>query len=189
MKFKLPLAAAAALFLGVVGPAAAGDETPLGTIGHWQMTAKDGFCQARGAYKNGTHLSFVINDKGVAMISIENDNWHIPKGSYPVEVQVDRAGRDTATATADDGWIVFEFALNEPTINLLSYGRTMFVTVGRDRYQYDLVRSELMLKALSSCATGRMASANPFAGTAPQASAPPSTNPFPETASNPYRRM
>ena len=93
-----------------------------------------------------------------------------------------------------NGWIVFGFALDEPTINLLSYGRTLYVTVGTQNFQYDLTRSEAVLKALIACIEPRMASANPFASKTPVAPPPGFTevvpaNPFAETTSNPYRRM
>jgi hypothetical protein len=195
MKSLSTLAATAALFICLSAPAQAGDWASQGTIGPWRMAASASACEARAAYKNGTELIFAINARGANMIAIANPNWHIPKGSYEVVVQVDRSTPDKAKADADDDFLVFQFALNEPTINLLSYGRTLFLTVGQQNYQYDLVRSEAMLKALIACAGPRMASGNPFAGT-PSAKAPPPgftevvpSNPFPETASNPYRRM
>ena len=60
-------------------------------------------------------------------------------------------------------------------MNLLSYGRTVYMKVGRLTYGFDLTRSEAMLKALARCAGERMALSNPFSG-APNI--PASSNPF-----------
>jgi hypothetical protein len=189
----VPLAAVAllagisapALLAGVSAPASAsaGDMVPYATIGHWQLSANDGLCKAAGEYENGTVLDFSINAWGVAMIGITNPKWRIPEGSYDVAAQVDRASLGTVSAKAKDTWLYFHFALNEPTINLLSYGKSMYVTVGRDRYQYDLVRSEAMLKALGACAGPRIKAANPFS--APDAQA----NPYKPAVSNPFVGM
>jgi hypothetical protein len=103
-----------------------------------------------------------------------------------VTAQVDRSKLVTFRAAAQDGWVLWQYEqyeLNEPTLNLLSFGRTLYVTIGTETYQYDLVRSEAMLKELLRCAIERMPASNPFAA------APPAANPFAETASNPYRRM
>jgi hypothetical protein len=193
MKSLPILAASAALFVGfsvVAGfsGAARAEMKPLHTIGHWKITANDNLCLASGGYQNGTLLSFSINAKGGAMISVKNPGWHIPKGAYEIVTQVDRATPQRVKATAEDQFLVFEFWFNEPTINLLSNGRTMFLTIGTQSFEYDLMQSGAMLKALIACAGPRLASANPFNGTAPQARETPE-NPFVETPSNPYRRM
>lgn len=186
MNFKLStLAAAAALLVNCSAPAMAGDWTLQGAVGPWQMETTDKVCKARTAYKNGTQLHFAINANGAAIIGITNPDWKIPKGSYDVVMQVDRAVPATVSATAKDHYLLFQVEFDEPTINLLSYGRTLFVTVGQQSYQYDLTMSEAMLKALAKCAAPLMASGNPFA----QSAAPPAANPFAETRSNPYRRM
>lgn len=191
MKSLLPLAAAAALFTGFTvfagfsAPATAGEMTSRGTVGPWEMTGGDKSCMARKADKNGTHLSFAINAHGEAMIAIENPNWKIPKGKYEVVTQVDRTEAQRVGAEAEDFFLIFGFHLNEPTLNLLSYGRTLSVTVGTQTYQYELTRTEAMLKALGQCAAPFMAAANPFAGSPPAARTPAST----ETPSNPFRRL
>lgn len=179
----VPLAAAVALLAGISAPAWAvrstlPDMTHIATIGHWEISADATLCNAIGAYQNGTELHFTINAKGGAMIGVVNPNWHIPEGSYEVVTQVDRAPPQTATANAKDDWLVFSFAMNEPTINLLSYGKTMYLTIGRDRYQYDLIRSEAMLKALGACIGPRIKAANPFSDT--------QTNPYRPVVSNPF---
>jgi hypothetical protein len=187
MKSLLPLAVAAALSIGFYGEARAGDWTSQGTVGPWQMEATDKVCKARSFYKNGTQLHFAINAKGAAMIGITNPDWSIPEGSYEVVMQVDRAVPSPITATGKNHYVLFQVEFDEPTINLLSYGRTLFVTVGQQNYQYELYRSEAMLKALAKCAAPMMANANPFSDSPPSArtETPAST----ETPSNPFRRL
>jgi len=189
MNFKLStLAAAAALLVNCSAPVMADSWTPFGTIGHWHLTASDKSCRARAEYQNGTYLSFALNGFGAAMISIENPGWHIPEGSYEVVTQVDRTAPEKVKATAQGDFLLFQFYFNEPTMNLLSYGRTLSVTVGTQSYQYNLVQSEAVLKALVKCVAPRLEAANPFAGQQ-SAAPPPAANPFAETTSNPYRRM
>jgi hypothetical protein len=193
MKSLPTLAAAAALFTGFTvfsgfsSPASAGDWASRGTVGPWQMEATDTVCKARSFHKNGTQLHFAINAKGAAMIGITNPDWKIPEGSYDVVMQVDRAVPATFDATGKDHYVIFAVEFDEPTINLLSYGRTLFVTVGQQSYQYDLTMSEAMLKALGKCAAPMMAAANPFSGSPPAATSntPAST----DTPSNPFRRL
>jgi hypothetical protein len=193
MKSLPTLAAAAALFTGFTvfsgfsSPASAGDWASRGTVGPWQMEATDKVCKARSFHKNGTQLHFAINAKGAAMIGITNPDWKIPEGSYDVVMQVDRAVPATFDATGKDHYVIFAVEFDEPTINLLSYGRTLFVTVGQQSYQYDLTMSEAMLKALGKCAAPMMAAANPFSGSPPAATSntPAST----DTPSNPFRRL
>jgi hypothetical protein len=187
----LPLAAAAALFLGFSAPASAADDyASLGKAGGWNIIANSIACLGGRDYANGTTLSFAIRTDGNGRISIWNDNWSIPKGKYPVTLSVDRVRPVTFEGeTGDTGKVVSVWwKLSPDEINLVSYGAVLNVTVGKAEYQYRLVGSEAMLKALVRCAADRMSSANPFAD-APSAAAPPATNPFPETASNPYRRM
>jgi hypothetical protein len=188
-RFKLPtLAAAAALLVNCSAPVMA-EEVHVATVGHWEIYADETACMARGGYKNGTHLSFMSRSDGTATVGIENSNWKIPKGSYEVVTQIDRTAPQKVKAIAKDDLLIFDFYWNEPTINLLSYGRTLFVTVGAQSFQYELVRSEAMLKALSACVGQRMATANPFVGASK--APPPGFEPVPyaETPSNPYRRM
>jgi hypothetical protein len=188
MKSLLPLAAAAALFLGVVGSARASDMEPYGTVGHWQINGNDKVCRAHSDFQNGTTLTFYINVSGGLSISIRNPKWDIPEGKYEVSAQVDRTNPGRMTAAGYGTVVFFGLVGSESDFNLLSYGRMLYVTVGAQVYQYELYRSEAMLKALGRCAATRTAAANPYAG--PQANAPQSPpNPFPETASNPYRRM
>src|SRR4051812_26544278 len=185
------LAAAAALFLGFSAAASAADDyVSLGTAGGWNISANSTGCLGRRDYANSTTLSFAIRTDGKGRISIWNDNWSIPKGKYPVNLSVDRFPPVTFEGeTGDTGKVVSVWwKLSPDEINLVSSGAVLNATVGKAEYQYRLVGSEAMLKALVRCAADRMPSANPFAD-APSAAAPPATNPFPETASNPYRRM
>jgi hypothetical protein len=179
---SLLLAAAAALSLGFSAPAGA-ELTPIGAVGPWKILADAGLCQAGATYKNGTQLSFFINTKAELWVSVSSDGWVIPAGDYVVETQVDRSQRAKHPAKVIDNWVLWQIAMADHNLNLLSYGRTLYLTVGSQEYQYDLTRSEAMLKALAKCAAERAAAANPFAGSTPPA------NPFAETASNPYRRM
>jgi hypothetical protein len=171
------LAAAAALFTGLSAPASAADpEVSLGTAGGWDMSADNDTCAGGKKYANGTSLIF------------DNPAWKIPKGTYPVVAQVDRAPPVTFQAHANGDLVALQWGISQDEINLVSYGAVFRVKIGRADYSYRLDGTAAMLQALGRCAVSRLAMANPFAGTAPQASAPPS-NPFPETASNPYRRM
>jgi hypothetical protein len=185
MKSLLPLAAAAALFLGFSAPASA--ELPLlKKIGPWQITADDTLCAAYADFTN-TRLMFVINAHGVGTIGITNEKWRIPEGSYEVVMQVDGALSATYEAKADAGHVYWKIPLTEESINLLSYGRHLYVKVGEEIHKYDLTMSRAMLKALTRCATPFMASGNPFSGSPPAAikETPAST----ETPSNPFRRL
>jgi hypothetical protein len=183
------LAAAAALFTGLSAPASAADpEVSLGTAGGWDMSADNDTCAGGKKYANGTSLIFGVRTDGVAVIVIDNPAWKIPKGTYPVVAQVDRAPPVTFQAHANGDLVALQWGISQDEINLVSYGAVFRVKIGRADYSYRLDGTAAMLQALGRCAVSRLAMANPFAGTAPQASAPPS-NPFPETASNPYRRM
>jgi hypothetical protein len=192
MNFKLStLAAAAALLVNCSAPVMAGDYVPLRTIGHWQLRASDHVCDASGVFRDGTRLEFAINTKGALIISVVNPKWSIPKGVYDVVMQVDRAEAKTFAAEAHNAAVDWVIPLTEESLNLLSFGRTLYAKVGTQSFQYDLALSEPVIKALSACIGQRMASANPFAAqqsAAPPAAAPPA-NPFAETTSNPYRRM
>jgi hypothetical protein len=188
MKSLLPLAAAAALFLGFSAPAAAGDMVRLETVGPWQIYGNETLCRAQSPFVNGTTLYFYVNAQNGVSIAISNPKWRIPEGSYEVFAQVDRTPPGRMAATAKDGWLIFGIAATENDINLLAYGKTLYVTVGAQTYQYHLAGSAAMLTALAVCADTRPAAADPF-GNALSASTPPSPNPFAETASNPYRRM
>jgi hypothetical protein len=173
------LAAAAALFIGLTAPAAAGDDfVSLGSIGPWSLAADATVCRAEAAYKNGTSLDFFINSKGGAHMAVVHPNWNIPSGEYEVEVWVDRATATRFTAKATEGWVLWHFPLIERNVNLLSYGRTLYVKIGGQSYQYDLTRSKAMLEELARCAAARMTASNPFAGSPPPATAPASSNPF-----------
>jgi|SRR4051794_8390420 hypothetical protein len=183
------LAAAAALFIDLSAPVWAGDDVvSIGSVGPWQLRTFKDACIAVAPFKNGTSLEFWLSAKGWTATSINNSDWAIPKGDYEVVMQVDRAAPEVFKGHAEKDWVIWHYDMTEATANLLSYGNTLSVTVGRSRYQYSLDRSEAMLKALGQCVSTRLASANPFSNAAPNASAPPST-PFPETTSNPYRRM
>jgi hypothetical protein len=187
------LAAAAALFTGFLvfagfsGPARA-EMKPLQTIAHWKVTADDTLCDASGEFRDGTLLEFSINMNRVLVISVVNEKWSIPKGSYEVVMQVDRAEPHTVEADASGSHVIWPIALSEANLNLLSYGRTLNVQIGKALVSYDLAHTEAVLKALVRCAIPRLQAANPFSGAAPKASAP-DANPFVETPSNPFRRM
>jgi hypothetical protein len=188
----LPLAAAAALFLGFSAPVHAADEyVSIGKAGGWDVIASSFACVGSRAYANGTTLAFMMRTDGAGRISVMNERWSIPQGEeYPVTLSVDRVPPVTFRGEAGDTGRVVSvwWKLTPDEINLVSYGAVLNATVGKAEYQYRLVGSEAMLKALVKCAAERMGAANPYAGTAPQASAPPA-NPFAETTSNPYRRM
>ena len=108
-----------------------------------------------------------------------NLGWRIPEGAYEVITQIDRRDPQKVNATGQGQVVAFEFWFNEPTINLLSYGMKLYVTVGQSRYEYHLDRSEGMLKALVQCAVERLPSANPFVKLPPTPSGgcDPMTNP------------
>jgi hypothetical protein len=182
------LAAAVAIFVGFSAPAAADDYVPLQSIGHWKIRANATVCDARGTFEDGTRLDFSINAHAAVVFTVVNPSWRIPEGKYDVVTQVDRSAQRTSEADAFGDHVMWWTPVTEETINLLSYGRTLSVKVGQTVLSYDLALSEAVFKALVRCAAPRIAAANPFANTAPQASAPPA-NPFAETASNPYRRM
>jgi hypothetical protein len=190
MKSLPTLAAAAALFTGFFSgfsaPARA-EMVPFKTIGHWTLLSDETLCKARGEYADGTSLVFAINAKGVLVLGIENDAWEIPKGEYQITMQVDRAAPVSHTAKAGPGWVFWGVSLDEPNINLLSYGMMFHATIGYQAFHYRLDRSEAMLKALGQCAAPKIAAANPFSGSPPAAtSKTPATT---ETPSNPFRRL
>jgi hypothetical protein len=196
MKSLPTLAAAAALFTGFTvfsgfsspASAAVGEMEPYGTVGHWQINGNEKVCRAHSDFQNGTTLSFYINVSGGLSIAIKNPKWEIPNGDYEVSAQVDRTTPGRMTATAYGKLVFFGLSGTEADFNLLSYGRVLYVTIGQQVYQYELYRSEAMLKALGRCATTRAASANPFAGSPPAAvsKTPPAST---ETPSNPFRRL
>jgi hypothetical protein len=101
---------------------------------------------------------------------------------------VDRTKPAKFPAKGDGRHVVLIWEISETEINIVSNGAVFRATVGRAEYSYPLNGSAEMLRAVGRCAIDRLSIANPFAK-APSASAPPFTNPFPETASNPYRRM
>jgi hypothetical protein len=196
MNFKLStLAAVAALLAFCLPEARAEDMAPMefiGAVGQWRINANDKLCQAKALYADDTVLEFVINSRGAAFISIENPKWTIPKGDYEIFWWVDRAPVTTHTAAGRNTWLWWQFPLNEESINLLSYGRTLYVMAGQQSYRYELVRSEAMLKSLLSCAGPRMATGNPFADPPPAATSKTPAPPVPasaESPSNPFRRL
>jgi hypothetical protein len=183
----LPLAAAAALFLGFSSPAAA-ETKVLQKIGHWTIKAADGFCDASGLFQDGTLLEFTINAKRALMVSVVNPKWSIPEGRYQVEMQVDRSDLETFEAKANKTSVIWVIPTNEQSFNLLSHGRTLRARIEQTIVSYDLTYSESVVKALGQCAAPMMASANPFAGSPPAATSktPPAST---ETPSNPFRRL
>jgi hypothetical protein len=191
MKSTLPTlaAAAAALFLGLSAPAAADDYVSLGSVGNWQIFKTSTHCTGTGGFRNGTRLTFNISPSGAATIVIFNNQWDIPEDKYSVTASVDRAQPVTLDALGGGKLVQMIWPLTPEQINLMSNGVVFRANVGVASYEYGLTGSGAMLRAVVNCAGDLAAAANPFAGQ-PSASAPPvPTNPFPETASNPYRRM
>jgi hypothetical protein len=182
----LPLAAAAALFIGLSAPAAA--EVSLGSAGGWNITANDTVCAGSMIFDNGTALGFGIYADGRGAIIIKNKNWNIPKGNYPVVSSIDRTKPTTFNAQGNGQSVVWAWEINEDEINLVSNGAVLRATIGRAEYSYRLNGSAEMLRAVRRCAVSRLSIGNPFSRGAAAEEAP-SDNPFPETASNPYRRM
>jgi hypothetical protein len=174
MKSLLPLAAAAALFLGFSAPASA-DMASLGTAGNWVISADDSLCTAHAGYQDGTKLGFAINSTGVASLSIQNPTWNIPEGNYSVVSWVDRSAPLKHEAAAARGWIVWHPAFSLETLNLLSQGAVLYAQVGRQTYDYRLTGSAEMVRAVVLCLQQRVAKANPFSGTQ---GIPTSSNPF-----------
>jgi hypothetical protein len=189
MNFKLStLAAAAALLVNCSAPVmAAGVAVPIGKVGGWDISRSPTWCSGQGEFANGTFLTFNIATTGAATINISSGNWDIPKGDYPVVVSIDRMPPVTFTGEADGVVIRMGWKLTPDEINLFSNGAVFRAKVGRASYEYGLNDSAGMLRAVIKCVSDLKDVANPFAGQ-PSASAPP-TNPFPETTSNPYRRM
>jgi hypothetical protein len=184
------LAAAAALFIGLSGPAQAEDDVSLGTIGSWQLTAGTLYCDAKITYLFGQRMQFFIGLAGLGTsIGIFDKHWDIPIGSYEVVVQVDQTSPVTVTAKVGGHWVYIPIDLNdEIKIKALSSGQTLHVTIGHQIRHNELSRSGEVLDALRHCAAVRSAAlANPFLGV-PQAKSP-SLRAIPETPSNPYRRM
>lgn len=186
MKILLPLAVASALSLGFYGEARA-ETQPIGKVGHWQISADETLCKARGVYADGTSLDFYMNNQGGMWIGIENPKWAVPEGDYQVTMQVDRAAPTTHNAKGNGNFVMWFAMVEEPIINLLSYGRDLYAQIGAQTYHYQLVRSEAMLRALGQCAAPHIAAANPFSGSSPagRTETPAST----ETPSNPFRRL
>lgn len=190
MKSLPTLAAAAALFTGFMAPAsaAASDFTSLGTAGGWSISADHEFCHALKTFANGSSLNFGLFNDGRARIYIDNENWNIPEGNYPVVVSVDRMAPTTFDAKAKGNVVSLAWKLTADEINIMSSGAVFRATVGRQSYQFNLAGSAEMLKALGQCISTRMAAANPFAGTPPAAASktPPASA---DTPSNPFRRL
>lgn len=150
MKFLLPLAAAAAFFLGLSAPASADTNlVPLRTIGHWKISASANLCDASGKFEDGTSLEFTIGSSGVALITVVDPKWRIPTSTYDVVTQVDRASAQTFKATGSGTFVMWQIPLTEESINLLSYGRTLRVTLGQTVVSYDLTLSEAAWKAVA----------------------------------------
>jgi hypothetical protein len=187
MNFKLSALAVAAALLVNLMPEARADWTPLNKIGHWQIRSGAGVCDASGVFADGTRLEFSINEHRVALVSVVDPKWSIPEGIYEIVMQVDRAPPQPLKAKGKGAWVMWDIPLTEESINLLSYGRTLRVTLGQTVVSYDLALSEAAWKAVAKCAAPMLEAANPFAGQ--QSAAPPASNPFAETTSNPYRRM
>ena len=94
-------------------------------------------------------------------------------------------GRDVGVFRAyGDGELVkMEFNLSVNNIEALRHGRTLFATLGKQRYAFNLVGTRDMLPELVRCALAPPASqANPFAdaedGSSPGDRVIPSRNPF-----------
>jgi hypothetical protein len=182
---SLLLAAAAVLSLGFAAPAAAAadDGVPLGMVGGWEIRQHSTWCSGVGGFANGTFLGFNVGSNGAATIIIANDQWKIPKGTYPVVVSVDRTPPVTFTGHGDGLAVTMNWSLTPSELQIMSTGAVFRAKVGSAFYEYGLKGSAGMLSALIKCAGGLAAAGNPFA------SKPAASDPFAETASNPYRRM
>jgi hypothetical protein len=195
MKSLLPLAAAAALFLGLSAPASAAP-VKYAVVGNWEIYNNATYCTATATYEDYSSLQFNLGVSGSANIAIWNPRWDIPKGTHTVVASVDRAPPEAFRAEADGVHVMMPWTPDEDQINLVSNGAVFRAMVGREIYKFRLDGSREMLRSLGRCVAQISPSvSNPFAGT-PSAKAPPSgftevvpLNPFPETASNPYRRM
>lgn len=186
MKLRSTLAAAAALLVNCVAPAMADDRVSLGMVGGWEISKHPSWCSGTGHFANGTWLGFNIGTTGAATIVIANDRWNIPKGSYPVVVSVDRTQPVTFTGHADGVSVTMPWNATADEVNIMSSGAVFRAKVGAVSYEYGLVQSAAMLRAVIGCVADLATFGNPFANVRPDTA---SDNPFAETASNPYRRM
>jgi hypothetical protein len=179
LRALMPLAIATTVYASLpTDKARAGELIDYATIGWWTLAANDGVCRAKAEFDNDTALSVVINHWGALILSVQNPSWRIPEGQYSVVWSIDRAAPMTVTAEAKSNWLYWVIPLNEASVNLMSYGGGLHVTVGRERYSYDLRYSAAVLKKLGECIAPRMQAANPFAGQQSPASSGPASNPF-----------
>jgi hypothetical protein len=187
MKSLLPLAAAAALFLGLSSSASAAP-VKYAEVGNWEIYNNGTYCTANARYENDSALQFNLGVSGSANIAIWNPRWKIPKGTYTVVASVDRSRPVTFQAEADGYYVMLPWKLDEDEINLVSNGVIFRAMVGQETYKFSLEGSRRMLHSLGRCVAQISPSAsNPFASS--RSAETPSDNPFSETASNPYRRM
>jgi hypothetical protein len=159
-----------------------GEWASLGNAGGWRIDANDVVCMSTRAFQNGTNLHFIIAANEHAGIMISNDRWAIPEGNYPVTLSVDRTPPVVFPGKADRTIVSVSWKLSADEINLVSYGATLHVTVGRTQYHYSLAGSADMLASLGRCAGDRMALANPFSGTQPTTP----TQPYQPAIINPF---
>jgi hypothetical protein len=181
------LAAAAALFACLPGLASAADVRFLGRVGPWKIAADDKMCHASLQYEDDGFLFFSVSSDGRATVGVGHPKWDIPDGTYKVNAWVDRGSPVQFKADASKSVVIWGWRLDAEQVGILSRGAVFHATIGRAEIHYRLDGSAAMLQALTRCAAERMVSANPFAGS--RSDDAPSSNPFPETTSNPYRRM
>lgn len=174
MKSLLPIAAAAALFLGFSAPASA-KSASLGTAGGWAISTEAGNCHGTMEYANDTALVFSITSDGRAGISVYNPRWNIPKGQYRAWVGVDRNGPGEFEVRADGDLVFMPWQLRSDQIELVARGAVLHVMVGAQSIDYRLEGSAAMLAAVGRCAGTLMNAANPFSNTRSLSS---SSNPF-----------
>lgn len=175
---KILLAAAAVLAL--TGAAQGVEIRDYAQVGKWAIETAETYCSATTYFPAvDHHLTFAIGANGKASIVINNPKWNIPEGEYAIRAAVDDKVPANFTANAEKTTVLWDIALGENNIGILSRASTLHVYIGNVDYQYSLAGSAAMLGSLVRCSVELVAGANPF-GT-PQA-APVST------PSNPFKR-
>jgi hypothetical protein len=175
MMRKLLLAAPA--LLALTGAAQGEDYAK---VGNWTVETEITYCSATGYYPaSDQHLTFAIGANGKASIVITNPKWNIPEGEYAIRAAVDDKVPANFTAKAEKTTVLWDIALGENNIGILSRASVLHVYIGSTDHQYSLAGSAAMLGSLVRCAGELVAGDNPFGS--PQA-APVST------PSNPFKR-
>jgi hypothetical protein len=156
----------------------------IGFVAGWEIKGNHEACLGQHYYaETGTTLAFVSYVSGRSSIYIQNGNWNIPAGVYLVTVQVDRRPPSTFQTTfyAPERALVLNWNMTADEIDAISFGTVFSAKIGSVNYQYSLAGSAQMLQAMLKC----VSDLNPYSGVRERTP----SNPFPETPSNPYRRM